>query len=216
MPMLLPLALAAAALLPLAQPKPLPAAFFTGREGGADHGTGWVEVVPPAATLPAPWPPSSPSWQVNGTTLTVTIASFRDPLCPQTLFNLFTKAAHPERVTVSVVQQNEPGDPDCLEGYCALAGGAACPHRGQVRVLNRPAREMHGPVHARSLGSRLVGDEEFCMQVRAAALLLLVLVLLSTHALRPSFFFHVTDRLAHGLYPRVGLGAVPGVGVREQ
>ena len=51
----------------------------------------------------------------------VMIASYRDPLCPITLFNLFTKAAYPELVHVTVLQQNDPEvDLDCLKRYCEM------------------------------------------------------------------------------------------------
>ena len=43
------------------------------------------------------------------------IASFRDDLCPITLFGLFSRAAHPRRLRVGVVQQNAPDDVDCVD-----------------------------------------------------------------------------------------------------
>ena len=44
----------------------------------------------------------------------------RDHRCPKTLFNLFTKAKHPERVHAGVIQQNNDGDVDCLFAYCNM------------------------------------------------------------------------------------------------
>lgn len=66
------------------------------------------------------YPPVSDSWSRSDATVWAGIASFRDKRCGQTLFNMFSKAAHPERVTAGVVQQNEEGDPSCLERYCEL------------------------------------------------------------------------------------------------
>jgi hypothetical protein len=57
----------------------------------------------------------------DGRLLHVNMPSFRDPLCPRTLFNLFTKSARPADLRVRVLQQNVPEeDDDCLEKYCAM------------------------------------------------------------------------------------------------
>eukprot|EP01036_Dinobryon_divergens_P044917 gene44917-59954_t len=61
---------------------------------------------------PKPYPPKSDSWRRNDSTIFLTIASFLDKLCAVTLFNLYSKALHPERVFVGVVQQNAPEDID--------------------------------------------------------------------------------------------------------
>ena len=43
---------------------------------------------------------------LGGRLLHVGIASYRDPLCPKTLYNMFTKSKHPEKLRVRVIQQN--------------------------------------------------------------------------------------------------------------
>jgi len=97
------------------------------------------------------------------------IASFRDKLCPVTLFNLYTKAAQPSRIFAGVVQQNTKEDPDCLFEYCRLVTGKNttenCPHKDNIRLNRVNAKEAKGPTWARALGSLLLGDEEFCMQI---------------------------------------------------
>lgn len=65
-------------------------------------------------------PPETDSWRRSDTTLWTGIASFRDSRCGATLFNLFTKAEYPDRVTAGVVQQNLEGDEECLSSYCKL------------------------------------------------------------------------------------------------
>jgi hypothetical protein len=124
-----------------------------------------------------PHPPTSNSWSRNESTLHIAISSFRDRLCPRTLYNIFTKSAHPQRITVGVVQQNEAGDVDCLEEYCVmvatsniLSGASAtglCPFRDQVKMTRVSASEAQGPVWARALGSKIIENEEFCMQIDA-------------------------------------------------
>lgn len=49
----------------------------------------------------------------NGT-IFVSLVSYRDPLCPRTLLELFSKARTPRKVFVGLVQQNEDGDVDCF------------------------------------------------------------------------------------------------------
>lgn len=73
----------------------------------------------PAYSSPQ-FPPTSESWKNTDTKLWAGIASFRDNRCGLTLFNMFSKAAYPARITAGVVQQNESGDMACLTTYCNL------------------------------------------------------------------------------------------------
>jgi hypothetical protein len=85
------------------------------------------------------------SWKQENTTLFIMIASFRDKLCPRTLFNAFTKAKYPDRITVGVVQQNLSGDLDCIIEYCNLIKKTTltldCPHLQNIRVIKKDASE---------------------------------------------------------------------------
>lgn len=126
----------------------------------------WVEVTRNTEG-PQPYPPDS-SWSDENATLWVGIAAFRDPRCGKTLYNMFTKAAFPNRIHIGLVQQNQEGDDDCLEIYCTLMGHtgpeAECPHRENIRVLRGDAAESAGPTWGRHLQSYMLRDEEFCMQ----------------------------------------------------
>lgn len=42
-----------------------------------------------------------------------------------------------------------------------------CPHASQVKMMRVQAEDAKGPTYGRYLGSKLIGDEEFCMQVDA-------------------------------------------------
>ena len=131
----------------------------------AGKSIGWLPVVgEPGPHKPHPFI-DDVLWRRNDTSLWIGIASFRDPLCGQTLHNIFSKAAFPERLHVTIVQQNAPGDQSCLEQYCELG---PCLHRSQVHIHAILASEAKGPVHARAIQSNLVpADIEFCMQVDA-------------------------------------------------
>lgn len=42
-----------------------------------------------------------------------------------------------------------------------------CPHASQVKMLRVQAEDAKGPTYGRYLGSYLIGEEEFCMQIDA-------------------------------------------------
>lgn len=116
---------------------------------------------------------------VEGRNLHVNIASYRDPLCPRTLYNMLTKAKRPENVFVRVLQQNDPTvDPDCLATYCKRITEEKglsideCPYSDQIFIHNIHAKEASGPTWARGLLSKDIEDaylkkelkpQDFCM-----------------------------------------------------
>ena len=161
-----------------------------------DKNIGWIRWRKPEWER-KPFPPKSDSWRQADSTIYLTIASFRDKLCPLTLYNLFSKARYPGRIFPGVVQQNVEGtDLDCLDTYCMLVEdfglgnfsapvmdsilsgaslfksrkrrtGAVCPFEKNVRMDRVDARIAQGPTWARARGSLLLRDEEFCMQTDA-------------------------------------------------
>jgi Glycosyltransferase (GlcNAc) len=109
--------------------------------------------------------------------------------CGETLKSLFENAVHPDKIVVGLYEQNAPEDKFCLEVYCssfgvktlkrvpmrkdvvkvvALSEGQkACPHFDQVRLVAYHHIQAKGPMHARSLVRKVLGNEEFCMQIDA-------------------------------------------------
>lgn len=82
--------------------------------------------------------------------------------------NYFTKAQHPERITIGLVQQVANEDADCIKKYCELLGHKSltnCPHVNQIRQTVVSWLEAKGPTFGRHLQSQLQlqGDEEFCV-----------------------------------------------------
>jgi [Skp1-protein]-hydroxyproline N-acetylglucosaminyltransferase len=115
----------------------------------------------------------------------VSIGSYRDPYCPMTLKSIFSRAAHPERIFIGLLQQNcfekvcisgvlEGGvtttqgtDVDCYEEFCKSPEGQrsqACV-REQVRLFNINESESLGPYIARYFTSKLYQGEEFYLQI---------------------------------------------------
>ena len=105
----------------------------------------------------------------------LSISSFRDEVCPDTLENAFATASTPEKVFVGLVQQNcdqkqhdaygcktavmpsdmrvheMDADVDCVQAYCARSN-AKC---DTIRVVRFNESETFGPVFGRYLGSQL-------------------------------------------------------------
>ncbi|MGK3737854.1 MAG: hypothetical protein ACI8RD_005210 [Bacillariaceae sp.] len=110
--------------------------------------------------------------------------------CGETLLELFQTAKDPDNIIVSLVEQNEDTDDDlyCLEVYCKLSGGKdsiyervrtsnnaikliikeeernKCPRNDQIRLIKVNDIFTKGPTWARTLGRKILGNEEFCLQ----------------------------------------------------
>jgi hypothetical protein len=108
---------------------------------------------------------------VDEVSIFIGISSYQDVRCATTLWNAFTKAKNPERITIGVVQQNAVYDEDCIASYCKLwstrNGTSSCPFKDQVTIKRVHARDATGPVTARHKQQGLIKSEEFCLQVDA-------------------------------------------------
>lgn len=113
----------------------------------------------------------------------LSIATYRDANCANTLKWAYEKAKNPEKLFVGLVQQNchkncisgvlEGGetnsvgpDLDCYKSFCDGEGKERCDN-GQVRVLNIDESESLGPYAARFFGSKLWFGEQWYMQIDA-------------------------------------------------
>ena len=90
-------------------------------------------------------------------TVFVSIASYRDPDCQNTVKDLFDKASHPERVHIGICWQFVPGeDDDCF-------GLVTRPE--QVRSINVHASESRGACWARHRVQELWQGEDYYFQI---------------------------------------------------
>ena len=113
-------------------------------------------------------------------TIFLSVASYRDENCPNTLKWAFEKAKYPERIFVGLVQQNcydhcrsgvleggrmedVPPDIDCYKEFC----NAHPEYCNQVRILHVNETESLGPYAARFLASKLWYGEPWYMQIDA-------------------------------------------------
>lgn len=91
-------------------------------------------------------------------TIFVSIASYRDSDCLETLKSLFSTAANPGRVFAGVCEQNtKSAEEVCLPSEFKW--------HDQVRRLSVPSREAKGPTYARYLCSTLYRGETYFCQV---------------------------------------------------
>jgi [Skp1-protein]-hydroxyproline N-acetylglucosaminyltransferase len=120
----------------------------------------------------------------NDGSIFLSIATYRDENCFNTMYNAYGKAKDPEKLFVGLVQQNchencksgvlenlkmepVPPDDDCYELFCNSDVGKAVCARKQVRVLNIDEPESLGPYAARYFASKLWSGEEWYMQIDA-------------------------------------------------
>lgn len=94
-------------------------------------------------------------------TIFVSIASYRDKICPITLKSIYENASRPYLVFVGICQQNEKGDIDCIEEGLDKMSSL----KPNVRVLRMRHNDAKGPTFARYLCSTLYQDEEYYLQI---------------------------------------------------
>jgi hypothetical protein len=110
--------------------------------------------------------------------------------CAKTLVDLFENAQDPNNIVVGLIEQNyESNDPFCLELYCQHVGNGMeifkreeirkettkiiskqqirdqCPRIDQIRKLAVHNVAAKGPSWARGLQRKVLGNEEFCLQI---------------------------------------------------
>ena len=104
-------------------------------------------------------------------TIFVAIASYRDFQCKQTIESILSRATHPQRVRVAVVDQLDyDSDEPCSKPEVPCSQNPEqilCKYSSQIDFLEMDASFAVGPVFARHLGHRLYRGEYFAMQCDA-------------------------------------------------
>lgn len=88
-------------------------------------------------------------------TIFVSVASYRDNKCLQTINSIFEQAEIPNRVFVGVCQQNKEEDLDCEDPKW----------KSQIRMIRVPHYDAKGPTWARYLCSTLCNNETYYLQI---------------------------------------------------
>ena len=92
-------------------------------------------------------------------TIFISIASYRDPDCLQTVKSLEQRAVYPERLVYGIVEQNEQGNKNEM---CVLPN---TPIKGTIRRITMLASEARGPQVARYLATTLCKEEDYFFQI---------------------------------------------------
>lgn len=145
----------------------------------------------PKLALPEFWKPQEDNTNIDGIgsfvddvpTIYVSIASYRDGLCFDTIANLFERTKYPDRLSIGAVEQNTEGDPTCVPAACEMYTDGeedddkpmpddprerlVCSRRNQIRLFKLDAKESLGPTFARHIGSRLYRGEYYSLQIDA-------------------------------------------------
>lgn len=119
------------------------------------------------------YPPVGEAHLRNDSTILVLLSGLQDPRCAGTIANVFTRAKHPERMRVGMVDQKAPeSNYDCVATYCGvmkLRGFKECPYLDQIETIRLDASLSRGPAWARAGGASFVDTEkhDFCLQADA-------------------------------------------------
>lgn len=114
--------------------------------------------------------------------LYVSVASFRDEFCPETLIQAFGNAKNPEKLFVGLVQQNceeakcrsgfidgkmmdVKTDPDCYALFCSSSVGKKYCSSGNLRLLRMKESLALGPYMARYFAAKMWMGEQYYMQI---------------------------------------------------
>lgn len=149
---------------------------FLGRDEATwgKEGTGEIPIDPDVCPAPGVCPYyRDTQFDAFNDKIHLIIASFRDRLCPRTLYNVFSRSKNPHRIFVRVLQQIEPDsdlvdDADCWEMLCkmystpaehTLLGGSPfhCEDfTKNIEIVSIDSGLAKGPCDARSKLSALI------------------------------------------------------------
>ena len=95
----------------------------------------------------------------------VSIASYRDDICVDTINSLYTNAKNPENIFVGICQQNNDAiDLDCINNSKLIIDKKLV---SNIRIIRIPYYDAKGPVYARYLCSSLIdkNNEKYYLQI---------------------------------------------------
>jgi hypothetical protein len=93
-------------------------------------------------------------------TIFISVASYRDTECSDTIRDIYAKAKYPERIFCGICEQNS-GD---VEEACVQNEKVSIPMKN-LRIVRLPHTQAKGPTYARYLCSRLWRGETYFLQI---------------------------------------------------
>lgn len=91
----------------------------------------------------------------------VSVASYRDYDCNNTIKSIYNNAKNPEKIYVGICEQNSD---DKLE-RCIVDGDNTRIPIGNVRIIKKSYKEARGPTYARYICSKLWDGEQYFFQI---------------------------------------------------
>ena len=92
-------------------------------------------------------------------TIFVSVASYRDPVCEETIKNMYEMAEYPERVFAGICEQNE------LSNDNEKCMGNDFKYKNNIRTIRIPFYQARGPAIARYFCSTLWMGEKYYLQI---------------------------------------------------
>ena len=99
-----------------------------------------------------------PTYPIKKDTIFVSVASYRDDECKQTIIGMYKNAQVPQNVYVGICQQNKEKDEDCLKGVPPK-------YRKNIRSIDMKHIQAKGPTYARYWCTTLCQGEEYFLQI---------------------------------------------------
>lgn len=99
---------------------------------------------------------------IKPNTIFVSIPSYRDGDCKDTVSDLFDKAANPDNIYVGIVHQNKEEAESCLHKCGECKKRLESDH---IRVINFPHTDAKGPTFARFEATKLWKNEAYFFQI---------------------------------------------------
>lgn len=87
----------------------------------------------------------------------VSIASYRDDECVDTVNDIFRNASDPSKIILGICQQHSVKEPSCIPSFF--------PWEKQIKMVSIPHTEARGPTYARYICSHLWSNEEYFLQI---------------------------------------------------
>ena len=91
----------------------------------------------------------------TGKTIFVSIASYRDIQCKDTIKDLFAKAKYPKGIILGICDQSKEKNEACMVDK----------YKKQIRLLKLDPAEAKGPLYARALITRLYYNEHYFLMI---------------------------------------------------
>ncbi len=104
----------------------------------------------------------APSYKpLHRRTIFISIASYRDNLCPITIEEIYKHADHPERIFIGLYQQNSSMEKDCVN----TLPPSILKYKDNIRVIRVKHTKALGPQSARYICASMYKGEDMFMQI---------------------------------------------------